>query len=46
MAFFMQMRPALYFALIALSPFIFLIDKLLPAERFSWTRPALQGASR
>ena len=46
MAFFMQMRPALYLALIALSPFIFLIDKLLPAERFSWTRPALQGASR
>ncbi len=36
MAFFMQMRPALYIALIALSPFIFLIDKLLPAERFAW----------
>lgn len=46
MAFFMQMRPALYIALIALSPFIFLIDKLLPAERFAWTRPALQGAPR
>jgi enediyne biosynthesis protein E5 len=46
MAFFMQMRPALYIALIALSPFIFLIDRLLPAERFAWTRPALQGASR
>jgi enediyne biosynthesis protein E5 len=45
MAFFMQMRPALYIALIALSPFIFLIDKLLPAERFAW-RPAMQGASR
>ena len=45
MAFFMQMRPALYIALIALSPFILLIDKFLPAERFSW-RPALQGASR
>jgi enediyne biosynthesis protein E5 len=43
MAFFMQMRPALYIALIALSPFIFLIDKLLPAERFSW-KPAMQGA--
>jgi enediyne biosynthesis protein E5 len=46
MAFFMQMRPALYIALIALSPFIFLIDKLLPAERFAWGKPALQGAPR
>jgi enediyne biosynthesis protein E5 len=46
MAFFMQMRPALYVALIALSPFILLIDKLFPAERFSWIRPALQGAPR
>jgi len=45
MAFFMQMRPALYIALIALSPVILLIDKILPAERFSW-KPALQGASR
>lgn len=46
MAFFMQMRPALYIALIALSPFILLIDRLLPAERFAWGRPALQGATR
>ncbi len=46
MAFFMQMRPALYIALIALSPFIFLIDKILPAERFAWRRPAVQGAPR
>jgi Na+-transporting NADH:ubiquinone oxidoreductase subunit NqrB len=46
MAFFMQMRPALYVALIALSPFILLIDRILPAERFVWGRPALQGASR
>jgi Na+-transporting NADH:ubiquinone oxidoreductase subunit NqrB len=45
MAFFMQMRPALYIALIALSPFIFLIDKILPAERFSW-KPATQGVPR
>ena len=29
MAFFMQMRPALYVALIALSPLILLIDKIL-----------------
>src|SRR5207237_7700493 len=46
MAFFMQMRPALYIALIALSPLILLIDKILPAERFAWTRPATQGASQ
>jgi Na+-translocating ferredoxin:NAD+ oxidoreductase RnfD subunit len=46
MAFFMQMRPALYIALIALSPCILLIDKILPAQRFAWTRPAPQGASR
>jgi enediyne biosynthesis protein E5 len=46
MAFFMQMRPALYVALIMLSPLILLIDKIIPAERFVWTRPATQGASR
>jgi Na+-transporting NADH:ubiquinone oxidoreductase subunit NqrB len=44
LAFFMQMRPALYIALIVLSPLILLIDKLSPAERFSWSRPAPQGA--
>ncbi len=43
MAFFMQMRPALYIALIALSPLILLIDKILPAERFAWSRPAMEG---
>ena len=46
MTFFMQMRPALYVALIALSPLILLLDKILPAQRFSWTAPAMQGASR
>jgi len=46
LAFFMQMRPALYFALIAISPLTLLIDRILPAERFAWTRPASQGASR
>jgi enediyne biosynthesis protein E5 len=46
MAFFMQMRPALYVALIVLSPAILLIDKLLPAERFAWNRPATQGVPR
>lgn len=46
-----QMRPALYIALIALSPLILVIDKVLPAERFAWTsrpapnpRPTPQGA--
>jgi Na+-transporting NADH:ubiquinone oxidoreductase subunit NqrB len=46
MAFFMQMRPALYFALIALSPATLLIDRLLPAQRFSWANPAPQGVLR
>jgi enediyne biosynthesis protein E5 len=46
LAFFMQMRPALYVALIALSPLTLLIDRLLPAERFAWSRPAIQGASQ
>jgi Na+-transporting NADH:ubiquinone oxidoreductase subunit NqrB len=46
MTFFMQMRPALYFALIALSPATLLIDRLFPAQRFSWTGPVPQGVSR
>src|SRR4051794_28071634 len=46
MAFFMQMRPALYIALIALSPFVLLIDRVFPASRFAWNRPALQGVSQ
>jgi enediyne biosynthesis protein E5 len=41
-----QMRPALYIALIALSPLILLFDKVLPAERFTWRVPAIQGASQ
>jgi Na+-transporting NADH:ubiquinone oxidoreductase subunit NqrB len=45
LAFFMQMRPALYFALIALSPATLLIDRVLPAPRFAWTAPAFKGAS-
>ncbi len=45
LAFFVQMRPALYFALIALSPATLLIDRLLPAPRFAWTAPASKGAS-
>ncbi len=46
LAFFIQMRPALYFALIALSPATRLIDRVLPAPRFAWTAPAFKGASR
>jgi enediyne biosynthesis protein E5 len=45
LAFFMQLRPALYLALIALSPAILILDKVLPAARFAWTRPATQGVS-
>jgi Na+-transporting NADH:ubiquinone oxidoreductase subunit NqrB len=44
MAFFMQMRPALYFALIILSPTILIIDRLIPARRFTWADPASHGA--
>jgi enediyne biosynthesis protein E5 len=49
MAFFMQMRPALYIALIALAPFVILIDRFLPAQRFTWTGaplPILKGATQ
>lgn len=45
LAFFMQMRPALYVALIALSPVTVLLDRVIPAKRFEWTA-ALKGASR
>jgi hypothetical protein len=43
LAFFMQLRPALYVALIALSPLTLLLDRIIPATRFAWTP---QGASR
>jgi Na+-transporting NADH:ubiquinone oxidoreductase subunit NqrB len=45
LAFFMQMRPALYVALIALSPATILIDRLIPASKFTWAI-ALKGASQ
>ena len=45
LAFFMQMRPALYVALIALSPLTLLIDRIIPAKRFAWIATP-QGASR
>ena len=37
LAFFMQMRPALYVALIVLSPVTLLLDRLLPAQKFAWS---------
>ena len=50
MAFSMQMRPALYFALILLSPATLLLDRLIPAQRFSWangdSKGILQGVLR
>src|SRR5579871_4462773 len=45
LAFFMQMRPALYVALIALSPATLLLNRLLPATKFEWT-PSSQGVSQ
>jgi len=45
LAFFMQMRPALYVALIALSPAVLLLNRIIPATRFQWTGTT-QGASR
>jgi len=46
MAFFMQMRPALYFALILLSPATLVLDRLIPAQRFTWANGAPQGVLR
>jgi Na+-transporting NADH:ubiquinone oxidoreductase subunit NqrB len=46
LAFFMQMRPALYVALIALSPLTPLLDRIFPAQRFEWFPPANPGAIR
>ena len=45
LAFFMQMRPALYVALIALSPLTLLLDRIIPARRFAWIANP-QGVSR
>ena len=45
LAFIMQIRPALYIALIALSPVTPLLNRFLPAKKFEWI-PASQGASR
>jgi Na+-transporting NADH:ubiquinone oxidoreductase subunit NqrB len=45
LAFFLQMRPALYLALAVVSLAVPALDRLFRAERFAWTRPALPGAS-
>ena len=45
LAFFLQMRPALYVALIVLAPSVFLLDAVLPGRRFAWASPANEGAS-
>jgi len=41
--FYAQLRPALYFALIALSPLTPLLDRWLPAPRFAWREISLEG---
>jgi enediyne biosynthesis protein E5 len=46
LAFSWQMRPALYVALIALSPLTVLLDRIFPAGRFAWRVPAHQGVAR
>jgi enediyne biosynthesis protein E5 len=46
MAFFMQMRPALYFALVILAPVIPIFDRLIAAPRYTWADSNSQGASR
>ena len=46
LAFFMQMRPALYVALVALSPINPILDRILPATRFDWATSNRQGALR
>jgi Na+-transporting NADH:ubiquinone oxidoreductase subunit NqrB len=43
LTFFMQMLPALYVALIALSPVTLLLDRLIPERRFHWVSSS-QGA--
>ena len=44
LAFYGQQRPALYFALIALSPLTPLFNRYFRAPSFSWRAPAPQGA--
>jgi Na+-transporting NADH:ubiquinone oxidoreductase subunit NqrB len=44
-AFFMQMRPALYVALIVLSPVVLVLDRVVPGRRFQWSA-TIEGALR
>lgn len=44
LTFYMQMRPALYVALMALSPVTPLLNRFIPAKKFEWT-PTIQGVS-
>lgn len=46
LAFFEQLRPALYFALIALSPVTLVLDRILPSPRFGWTAAGAKGATQ
>ena len=45
LAFSMQIRPALYMALIGLSPVTLLLNRISPAKQFAWTATT-QGVSR
>jgi len=45
LAFFQQLRPALPVALVAVSLLTPILDRLLPAERFQWSKPSLKGAA-
>ena len=40
LAFFGQVRPALYFSLLAVSLLVPILDRILPRDRFVWTLPA------
>jgi Na+-transporting NADH:ubiquinone oxidoreductase subunit NqrB len=48
LTFFMQMRPALYVALIALSPLTPLLNRIIPGKQFQWTprTPSIQGVAQ
>jgi Na+-translocating ferredoxin:NAD+ oxidoreductase RnfD subunit len=39
LAFFGQVRPALYFSLLAVSLLVPILDRILPRDRFAWTLP-------
>ncbi|WP_315775783.1 MULTISPECIES: RnfABCDGE type electron transport complex subunit D [unclassified Bradyrhizobium] len=45
LTFVLQMRPALYVSLIALSPLTLLLDRLVPETRFSWRSSVPEGGS-